>query len=130
MKHTPRILSGNILSALKMSPVVFVNGPRQAGKSTLVRGLAKRKFPAEYISFDNATQMSAAVAAPYNFLASRKGPVILDEVQLVPALFRELKTVVDDIRLSDKARSNGRFLLTGSANIWRCLNCRTRWWGA
>lgn len=117
MKQTPRTLSHNVLFALKNSPVVFVNGPRQAGKSTLVQGLAKRDFPAEYISFDNATQMAAAASAPHSFLVSRKGPVILDEVQMVPELFRELKTVVDDIRLNDKAHSNGRFLLTGSANI-------------
>ena len=117
MKKIPRRLSQNILFALKNSPVVFVNGPRQAGKSTLVQGLAKRDFPAKYISFDNATQMAAAASSPHSFLVSHKGPVILDEVQMVPELFRELKIVVDDIRMNDKAHSNGRFLLTGSANI-------------
>ncbi len=117
MKQTSRTLSQNVLFALKNSPVVFVNGPRQAGKSTLVQGLAKQEFPAEYISFDNATQMAAAASSPHSFLVSRKGPIILDEVQMVPELFRELKIVVDTIRLNDKANSNGRFLLTGSANI-------------
>ncbi|MBK8203496.1 MAG: AAA family ATPase [Bdellovibrionales bacterium] len=99
MRQTPRKLSQNILFGLKNSPVVFVNGPRQAGKSTLVQSLAKRDFPAEYISFDNTTQMAAAASSPHSFLVSHKGPVILDEVQMVPELFRELKIVVDDIRM-------------------------------
>lgn len=117
MKQTPRKLTQNVLFALKNTPVVFVNGPRQAGKSTLVQTLARKDFPAEYISFDDVTQMAAAATSPHSFLTARKGPLIVDEVQMVPELFRELKIVVDDLRLREKARSNGRFLLTGSANI-------------
>lgn len=117
MKHIKRKLGAKILSSLKNHPVVFVNGPRQSGKSTLVRKLAEKEFPAEYVTFDNATQMAAAAAAPHSFLSKRDGPLIIDEVQIVPELFRELKMVVDELRLEDKANSNGRFLLTGSANI-------------
>ena len=117
MHHIPRQLSKDVLFALKNHPVVFLNGPRQAGKSTLVQQLAETNYPAEYITFDNATQMSAASVAPEAFLTRRDGALIIDEVQLVPELFRPLKMVVDELRLSDKAGSNGRFLLTGSANI-------------
>jgi uncharacterized protein len=117
MKTTPRKLSENILFSLKNHPVVFLNGPRQAGKSTLVQALSRKNFPAEYVTFDNATQMAAAASSPESFLKARKGAVILDEVQIVPDIFRALKLVVDDIRLRDKKNSNGRFLLTGSANI-------------
>ena len=117
MKQIHRKLSQNILFSLKNNPVVFVNGPRQAGKSTLVKRLAQKDFVAEYISFDSTTQRTAAVASPHSFLTFHKGQVILDEVQMVPELFRALKEVVDDMRLKDKAHSNGRFLLTGSANI-------------
>lgn len=117
MEQIHRKLSQNILFSLKNNPVVFVNGPRQAGKSTLVKKLAQKDFAAEYISFDNTTQRTAAMASPHSFLTFHKGPVILDEVQMVPELFRALKEVVDDMRLQDKAHSNGRFLLTGSANI-------------
>ncbi len=117
MKQINRKLSQKILFSLKGNPVVFVNGPRQCGKSTLVQKLAEREYPAEYVTFDNATQMAAAAASPRSFLTNRKGAVIIDEVQIVPELFRELKMVVDEIRLQDKANSNGRFLLTGSANI-------------
>jgi len=67
MKHTPRKLSENILFALKNHPVVFLNGARQAGKSTLVHKLARGQYPAEYVSFDNATQMAAASVSPESF---------------------------------------------------------------
>src|SRR3989338_1538646 len=102
MKITPRKLSDNVLFALKNHPVVFLNGPRQAGKSTLVQQGMRRNFPAEYISFDNATQMAAAASSPESFLKQRKGALIIDEVQIVPEIFRALKLVVDDIRLKDK----------------------------
>ena len=117
MKQIYRKLSKNVLFSLKNTPVVFVNGPRQSGKSTLVQKLAKREFPAHYISFDNMTQMAGAVNAPYEFLTSQASPLIIDEVQMVPDLFRPLKEVVDNMRRKNKKQSNGRFLLTGSANI-------------
>lgn len=117
MKLIHRNLTENLLFALKNHPVVFLNGPRQSGKSTLVRKLSTTDFPAEYVTFDNATQMAAASVAPEAFLAQRNSALIIDEVQMVPQLFRTLKMVVDDLRLSDKANSNGRFLLTGSADI-------------
>lgn len=117
MKQIHRNLTENILFALKQHPVVFLNGPRQAGKSTLVQKLSRTDYPAEYVTFDNATQMAAASSAPETFLTHRDGALIVDEVQMVPELFRPLKLEVDDLRLTDKAHRNGRFLLTGSANI-------------
>jgi len=117
MEYRTRKLSGRVLLSLKRNPVVFLNGPRQSGKTTLVRELARNEYPAEYVSFDNVTHMEAAYASPESFLGRRSGPVIIDEVQLVPDLFRALKVVVDEARLGEGGRSNGMFLLTGSANI-------------
>lgn len=117
MKYRTRKLSGRVLFSLKRNPVVFLNGPRQSGKTTLVRELARNEYPAEYVSFDSVTHMEAAYASPESFLGRRSGPVIIDEVQLVPDLFRALKIVVDEARLGEGGRSNGMFLLTGSANI-------------
>ena len=121
MKTFPRHIAPVIRDALKVSPVVFLNGPRQAGKSTLVQNIASEignnKNPVNYISFDRPTQMAAAAAAPENFLSSYEGMMIIDEVQMVPELFRALKTVVDELRLKNKSRANGKYLLTGSANI-------------
>lgn len=117
MSQIPRKLLSKLLYGLHSSPVVFVNGPRQAGKSTLVQKLAEKDFPAKYITFDNTTQMAAAAVSPHEFLTSHNGSIIIDEVQMVPEIFRALKMVVDEIRLKDKRNSNGRYLLTGSANI-------------
>ncbi len=106
-----RSVRSEVLAALEDTPVVFVNGARQTGKSTLVREIAETAHPARYITFDDATSLSAARHDPAGFLAGLGGPVIIDEVQLVPALFPALKLSVD------RDRRPGRFLLTGSANI-------------
>lgn len=122
MKTLPRYITSRIIEALQVSPVVFLNGARQSGKSTLVQSISSQvgynnAQPAAYVSFDRPTQMAAAQAAPESFLSAYEDGVIIDEVQMVPELFRALKVVVDELRLKDKAHANGRYLLTGSANI-------------
>ena len=112
-----RQLGQSILEALQGFPVVFVNGPRQAGKSTLVQSLATKQWPAEYVTFDEATMLGAAEANPESFLRAYEGHLILDEVQMAPNLFRVLKILADEARLTDKDSANGQYLLTGSANI-------------
>lgn len=120
MDTVSRHITARLLDALNVSPVVFLNGARQSGKSTLVQHLRERiggDGKAEYVSFDRPTQMAAASASPESFLSAYANTLIIDEVQLVPELFRALKIVVDETRLHDKAHANGRYLLTGSANI-------------
>lgn len=117
MAHINRHIRSKLLKALEVSPVVFLNGPRQAGKSTLVQAIAQREYPAEYVTFDSTTQMAAAANAPESYLRERKGALIIDEVQLVPEIFRALKVVVDELRQAQGSKLKGRFLLTGSANI-------------
>lgn len=121
MNTVPRFITPRLLEALQVSPIVFLNGARQTGKSTLVQhnltAIGTKDHPANYVSFDKPTQMAAAAAAPESFLRSEKGSMVIDEVQLVPELFRSLKIVVDEIRLNDKQHANGKYLLTGSANI-------------
>ena len=117
MTHINRNIRTKLLHALDISPVVFLNGPRQAGKSTLVQDIAKKDFPADYVTFDSTTQMAAAANSPESYLKERKRTLIIDEVQLVPEIFRALKIVVDELRLEQGKKLKGRFLLTGSANI-------------
>lgn len=117
MTYINRHIRSKILKALDVSPVVFLNGPRQAGKSTLVQALAKAEYPAEYVTFDSTTQMAAAAASAESYLKEREGALIIDEVQLVPEIFRALKIVVDELRQEHGSKLKGRFLLTGSANI-------------
>jgi len=122
MNFLNRHITPRIKEALKASPIVFLNGARQTGKSTLVQTMAPKigaadDQPAEYITFDRPTYLASASSAPEAFLTSYDHPIIIDEVQLAPELFRALKVVVDELRLTDKEKANGRYLLTGSANI-------------
>ncbi len=105
------------MDALQGFPVVYVNGPRQAGKSTLVQSLAAKEWPADYVTFDDATMLGAAEANPESFLRAYEGKLILDEAQMAPGLFQALKVLADEARRENKVSANGRYLLTGSANI-------------
>lgn len=117
MNIKTRYIRQELLRCLNSSPVVFLNGPRQAGKSTLVQNLATTEMQAEYVTFDSSVQMMAAVNSPELYLRERKRSLIIDEVQLVPEIFRALKIVVDELRYQSETRIVGKFLLTGSANI-------------
>lgn len=120
-----RHIAQKITDSMKISPIVFINGPRQAGKSTFVHGFAEEMkqggFRCKYVSFDQAIMMAAAASAPEAFLSEPVNNLIqcliVDEVQLIPEIFRPLKTIVDNLRLENKANSVGRYLLTGSVNI-------------
>lgn len=106
-----RSLTEKVLAALADSPVVLINGARQAGKSTLVQWLIEKKHPARYLTLDDAAVLAAASQNPSGFLAGLKEAIALDEVQRAPELFLAIKALVD------KKRTPGKFLLTGSANV-------------
>ena len=74
---------------------------------------AEHDFQASYITFDNATQMAAAADSPPSFIFERSGNLILDEVQLVPQLFRVLKEAVDEQRF--RAHGTARRRPVGSS---------------
>jgi predicted AAA+ superfamily ATPase len=103
----PRFAVEQVTTALKDTPVVMVTGPRQCGKTTLVRDLIAGKR--EFITLDDDTVLAAARTDPTGLVRSLDKATI-DEVQRVPDLLRAIKKSVDD------DRHPGRFLLTGSAN--------------
>ncbi len=107
-----RNLKPLLLEAIKDTPVILVNGARQTGKSTLVEKLYKLP-EANYISFDDVTNLSPAKLSPQDFIDSLPERVVLDEIQHVPELFISIKRSVD------LNRKPGRFILTGSANVLR-----------
>jgi predicted AAA+ superfamily ATPase len=106
-----RNISQNILRSLKNNPVVLINGARQVGKSTLVEELIKKDYPAKYISFDDSALLFASSYDPFGFLDKYNNSIAIDEVQRNPEIFMAIKRIVDS------KKSNGQFLLTGSANV-------------
>ncbi len=99
------------LAALADTPVVAINGARQVGKSTLARQLWQQAG-GQIVTLDDAAQRDAALADPRGFVErTLDGPLIIDEVQRVPELFRAVKAEVD------RDRRPGRFILTGSTRL-------------
>lgn len=103
-----RFSAERVKTALRDTPVVMVNGPRQCGKTTLVRRFVEDDRA--YITLDDDTQLEAARGDPAGFMRGVERAVI-DEVQRAPELLRAIKRAVDE------DRRPGRFLLTGSANV-------------
>jgi predicted AAA+ superfamily ATPase len=114
MKYLERGLDGFLEKTLKTRPLVYINGPRQTGKSTMARHF---KGDANYISFDSPIDQAAAKADPGKFIQSLpdKKLNIIDEIQIVPEIFPYLKMAVDENRT--QGRGTGLYLLTGSANL-------------
>ena len=104
----PRFSGAGVHTALADTPVVMVTGPRQSGKTTLVRELMGEDR--RYLTLDEDTPLEAALSDPIGFIRALDN-VIIDEVQRAPELLRAIKMSVDE------DRRPGRFLLTGSANV-------------
>jgi predicted AAA+ superfamily ATPase len=103
----PRALTKLIDIAMSDTPVILINGPRQSGKTTLVR----QYMPSlTYYTLDDDNLLNAAKHDPRGFI-KRIDRGIIDEVQRAPGLLRAIKLSVD------QNRAPGRFLLTGSANL-------------
>ena len=103
-----RIIENSLLQLSSIFKVVAVIGPRQSGKSTLVKMLFPEK---KYISLENPDVRNAALSDPRGFLASIPEGAILDEVQRVPELFSYMQEIVDN------QTEKGYFILTGSNNF-------------
>ena len=104
----PRHLTPMLREALADTPVVCLLGPRQCGKSTLVRHCDPDRA---YINLDDRNFLALAQRDPEGFVDELPERVAIDEIQRAPELLLAIKRSVD------ARRSPGRFLLTGSANL-------------
>jgi hypothetical protein len=103
-----RTLAKKLKNAAKQYPVVTLTGPRQSGKTTLV----KKTFPNyDYISLEEPDQRAFAIEDPRGFLSQFPNKAILDEIQRAPDLFSYIQTIVDTKDIA------GQFVLTGSQNF-------------
>lgn len=101
-----RVQSDTILKSAGQVPVVTLLGPRQAGKTTLVKEL----FPEyTYVNLEDMVARELAEKDYIGFFKKYPEPMIIDEVQRVPELLSAIQVKVDENR-----RQNGRFILTGS----------------
>jgi len=108
MPHIDREIRQVLLDFSKQFRAVLVVGPRQSGKTTLVRAA----FPDKpYVSLENPDERTLADSDPRAFLTRFPDGAILDEIQRVPALLNYLQEVLD------RTDKDGLYILTGSNNI-------------
>ncbi len=103
-----RDLEKKILELAKIYPTVSITGPRQSGKTTLVKHLFKNK---DYVSFEDPDVRLLVQNDPRAFLQRFPDGAILDEIQRAPELFSYLQTIVDD------SGKTGQFILSGSQSF-------------
>jgi len=100
-----RRIAGKLKDLMATFPVVTVEGPRQSGKTTLV----KMTFPDfAYANLEEYAVRTLAERDPQGFLKQFPAPAIIDEIQRVPQLLSEIQSAVD------KNGGNGLYVLTGS----------------
>jgi len=110
VKYIHRTLEPVILRAARHFPVVMLTGPRQSGKTTLLKYLLAKSH--RYVSLEPPDIQSAAGSDPRGFLELNPPPAIFDEIQYAPGLLPYIKERVDANR--DRP---GQYILTGSQNL-------------
>jgi uncharacterized protein len=103
-----RSIIAAVADMMKYYPIVAITGPRQSGKTTMLRRLLP---DFKYISFEDPDNRQYFSKDPRGFLAVNNSKIIFDEAQLVPELFSYLQTKVDTDNLM------GQFILSGSQNF-------------
>ena len=100
-----REIEGEILKGVAGFPVITITGPRQSGKTTMIKHLFPEK---KYISLEDPDNYEIAKTDPRGLLSKRLDGIILDEVQRVPELLSYIQGMVD------KYNTPGMFILSGS----------------
>ncbi len=109
MAYIHREIEKQLQQYIQNFPVVAITGPRQSGKSTLVKQILPHY---SYVTFDNPNIIAEFYDDPERFMRLHNNHVIFDEAQKVPELFSFIKIAVDEDR-----QNYGKFILTGSAQF-------------
>lgn len=104
----PRTLTTWLKKNATWFPIVSLTGPRQSGKSTLLKGT----FPDyDYVNLEDPSVRRSAIDDPRGFIRNRSHPLVVDEAQYVPDLFSMIQVV------SDEMNKPGQYILSGSQNF-------------
>lgn len=109
-----RKIKSSIIRGLENSRIILINGPRQCGKTTLVKQIAG-EMGMQYITLDDPRKLDLAKNDPENFISHYKYPLVIDEIQYAPELIPYLKQSVDNIN------QKGMYLLTGSSDFYKSV---------
>lgn len=116
MNYISRHMEKYIADLSKTWSAILLTGPRQSGKTTMLKSLAeKENIDREYVSLDDLTMREMAKNDPKMFLQLHKPPILIDEVQYAPELFTYIKIHIDE------HHNPGDFWLTGS-QIFRLMH--------
>lgn len=109
MKYIRRAMEDTFLRLNREFPAILITGPRQVGKTTMLRNLmGQENIAREYITLDDLTEREIAKNDPKMFFQIHKPPLFIDEVQYAPEIFTYIKIHID------KNHRPGDFWLTGS----------------
>ena len=115
MEYISRHMENRILELSRSYSAILLTGPRQAGKTTMLRALAeKESIGRKYVTLDDLTERDMAKNDPALFLQLHRPPVLIDEVQYAPELFTYIKIYIDE------HHNPGDFWMTGS-QIFRLM---------
>ena len=97
MRYISRHMENRILELSRSYSAILLTGPRQAGKTTMLRELAKKEnIGRKYVTLDDLTERDMAKNDPTLFLQLHQPPVLIDEVQYAPELFTYIKIYIDE----------------------------------
>lgn len=104
----PRTIAQELTPMLSWFPVVSVTGPRQSGKSTLIKNMLPDY---EYVNLEDETTRLSAIEDPVGFIHAHERKLIIDEAQYAPSLFSQIQV------MADERGTMGQYMLSGSQNF-------------